>query len=93
MPLVHKISRDAAVESSAPLTPDERVTYAAVIEQMEAVFALEDMYPTAVDKAIDAAILAGRISPEQAREELLAYIIAHKTSDGFIEACAWAAAH
>jgi hypothetical protein len=77
-------------EPAEPLTPEQRGAYAAAIAQTEAVFALEDMGPTAQDKAIDAAILAGRVSPEQAREELLAYVIEHKTVNGFIESRPWA---
>ena len=84
-------ARREAPAVPAPLTPDQRATYAATIKQTEAIFALEDMAPNAQDLAIDAAILAGKVSPEQAREELLAYVIQHKTVRGFIESRAWAA--
>ena len=75
---------------SAPLTPEERASYAATIRQVQAVFALEGMEPSEQDKGVIAAILAGRVSPEQAREESLAYITEHKTLDGFIESRPWA---
>jgi hypothetical protein len=90
MALLHKISRGDPAANPVPLTPEQRAAYAAAIEQTKAVFALEGMAPTSQDKAVDGAILAGRVSPEQAREELLAYVTAHKTVDGFIESRAWA---
>ena len=90
MSLAHKINRHSALTERSPLTPDERPAYAFAIEQSEAIFALEGLEPSPQDKAIDAAILAGRVSPEQAREELLDYVTAHKTVRGFIESRAWA---
>lgn len=90
MPLSQKNSDSDPAVSPTPLLPEQLASYAAAIEQAEAVFALEGMAPTAQDKAIDAAILAGRVSPEQAREELLAYVTQHKTMDGFFESRAWA---
>ena len=90
MPLLHKTSRSDPVTNPAPLAPEQRAAYAAAIAQTEAVFALEGMAPSEQDKAIDAAILAGRVSPEQAREELLTYVTAHKTVKGFIESRPWA---
>lgn len=76
--------------AQGPLTTDQRGAYAAAIEQAEVIHALEDMAPSRQDKAIDAAILAGNVSPEQARDELLAYVTEHKTSTGFIESRPWA---
>ena len=69
----------------------QRDAYASAITQVEAIFALEGMAPSEQDKAIDAAILAGVVTPERAREELLAYIVEHKTMDGFIASRSWAA--
>lgn len=76
--------------SSGPLPPERRASYAVAIEQTRAVLALEGMAPTEQDEAIDAAILAGRVSPEQAREELLAYVYEHRSVDGFIKSRTWA---
>lgn len=90
MTLMHKSSVHGAAAAPAPLTLDQRAAYAAVLSQTEAIFALEDLQPSAQDKAIDAAILNGRVSPEQAREELLAYVRANKTVKGFIESRPWA---
>lgn len=90
MSLVQRIRRDDSVADPQPLPTEMRAAYAAAIQQTEAVFALEGMTPTAQDKAIDAAILAGKVSPEQAREELLTYVTAHKTVNGFIESRGWA---
>ena len=73
-----------------PLRPEERAAYALIIEQTEAVWALEDMRPSPQDKAIDAAVLDGRVSPEQAHDEFVAYVNEHKTVRGFIESRAWA---
>ena len=72
-----------------PLNVGRRAAYAAAIQQTEAIFALEGMAPSAQDNAINAATLAGQVSLEQAREELLEYVTTHKTSRGFIESRVW----
>jgi DNA-binding XRE family transcriptional regulator len=90
MPAQHATARRAAVATRAPLTPEQRVLYAAAMADTEAVFALEDMTPSPQDKAITAAIVAGLVAPEQAREELHAYVLEHKTVRGFIESRPWA---
>lgn len=89
MTLLHTTHLDS-VEVSAPLAPEQRAAYSAAIKQTEAVFALESMLPTAQDRAIDDAILAGRVSPERAREELKVYLAENKTMNGFIESRPWA---
>ena len=88
----HSMASRAGVATitSALLTAGERSAYAETIRQQEAIFALEGMHPTAQDKAIDAAVLAGRVSPEQALDELVAYAKEHKTVDGFYESRPWA---
>lgn len=88
LPKVSSPAPDGA--ASGPLAPGQRGAYAAAIDQAEAIHALEDMAPSKQDKAIDAAILAGNVSPEQARDELLAYVTEHKTLTGFIESRSWA---
>lgn len=92
MSLTHKISHGDTADrvTLQPLRPEERAAYALTIQQTEAVMALEGMEPAAHDKAINAAILAGRVAPEQAREEFLAYVTQHKTISGFIESRDWA---
>ena len=90
MPLPHKTSCGDPVTKPAPLAPEQRAAYAAAITQTEAVFALEGMAPSEQDKAITAAIAAGLVAPEQAREELLAYVLEHKTVRGFIDSRPWA---
>ena len=86
-------SNPAARVQPKPLSESERPAYAEAMRQTEAIFALEGMYPTEQDKAITAAILDGRVSPEQAREELMAYLRANKTGSGFIESREWAKQH
>jgi hypothetical protein len=73
-----------------PLTPGQRALYAAAAADTEAVFALDGMTPSLQDKVITAAIVAGRVVPEQAREELLAYVAERKTVLGFIDSRPWA---
>lgn len=79
-----------AITTPAPLTPEQRALYAAAMADTEAVFALEDMAPSPQDRAITAAVVAGQVAPEQARDELLAYVLKHKTVRGFIESRPWA---
>ncbi|RRS01160.1 hypothetical protein EIP75_21530 [Aquabacterium soli] len=88
-PLLHKISPTEPGAATGPLVLADRAAYSIAAEQAEAVFALEDMAPSAQDKAITAAILAGKVSPEQAREELREYVIAHKSVAGFLESRSW----
>lgn len=66
-----------------PLVSEEQLRYSYVIEQIEAVFALECMTPNRHDELIKAAILAGQISLEDAREQLLAHFLRYKTLAGF----------
>lgn len=80
-------------ETPAPafLTPAQRDAYAAAMPQVEAIFALEGFEPDEQSRAIDAAVTAGRVGPEQLRQELIAYARENKTLRGFIESRAWAA--
>jgi len=79
-----------AAATPALLTSQQRAGYSAAMADTEAVFALEDMKPSPQDMAITAAIVAGLVAPERAREELLAYVLAHKTVQGFIDSRLWA---
>lgn len=90
MPTDSTPSDKTAPQAQAPLPREQRVLYVAAMKQTEAMVALEGMQPTAQDKAATAAIVAGRVAPEQAREELLAYVREHQTMRGFIESRSWA---
>jgi hypothetical protein len=60
------------------------------IKQTDAIFALEGFEPTDEIRAIDAAVLAGRVTRAQVADEIRDYAMQHKTIDGFIESRAWA---
>jgi hypothetical protein len=60
------------------------------IEQSDAIFALEGFMPTPLIKAIDAAVLEGRVTRAQVSEEIVAYATAHKKLNGFLETRSWA---
>jgi DNA-damage-inducible protein J len=78
-----------ATRAAKALSSLEKATYLKAIEQTDAIFAFEGFRPTEQSKAIDAAILAGRITTTQAIEEMREYIMAHKTFDGFLESRSW----
>jgi hypothetical protein len=59
------------------------------IRQTDAIFALEGFEPDAQGRAIDAAVLAGRVTNAQAADELVAYVKEHKTAEGFVESRPW----
>ncbi len=60
------------------------------IKQVDAIFALEGFEKTEQSKKIDEAVLAGRVSNQQAIDEMIAYVKEHKTTDGFfIESREW----
>lgn len=59
-------------------------------EQVDAIFALEGFEPTAQVKAIDAALLAGKVTFPQVIDQMRDYAIKHKTTEGFIDTCDWA---
>lgn len=68
---------------SVPLTPEQQLRYAVAIEKTKAIFALEYMAPSQHDEAINVAILTGQISPEDAREQVLAHVLKYKSLNGF----------
>jgi len=72
------------------LTPEEVATMIESIRQRDAIFAFEGFEPDAQRRAIDAALLAGRITNDQVVEEMIAYAKEHKTVRGFIESRPWA---
>jgi hypothetical protein len=60
------------------------------IQQTDAIFAFEGFEPTPQKRAIDAAVLAGRVTIDQVIDEMFEYAREHKTTKGFIESRSWA---
>lgn len=77
-------------DKSTRPTLEQRLAYAASVDQVEAMFSLDGLAPRSENRAIDAAIVAGRVTPQQVREEMVAYVIENKTMQGFIESREWA---
>ena len=71
------------------MTPEERERLREVMRQVDAIFRLEDSEPTAAHHAMDAAVLAGRITTAQLIEEMREHATQHKTMDGFIQSRIW----
>lgn len=61
-----------------------------IIRQTEAIFLLEGFKPTAQKRAIDEAILAGKVTYAEAIAEMNSYVREKKTLEGFIESRPWA---
>lgn len=59
------------------------------IRQTDAIFALEGFEPTEQTRAIDAAVLSGRVTRTQVVKEMCDYAMQHKTTDGFIQSREW----
>ncbi|MDR0578088.1 MAG: antitoxin VbhA family protein [Candidatus Accumulibacter sp.] len=72
------------------MTPAEVERIKDAIKQTDAIFALEGFEPTDEIRAIDAAVLAGRVTRAQVIEEMRDFAMQHKTTDGFIQSRAWA---
>ncbi len=68
---------------------DKQTTLEA-IRQSDAIFALEGFSPNETVRAIDAAVLAGKVTFRQAANEMRDYVSAHKTVKGFIQSREWA---
>ena len=68
----------------------ERTRMAKAIRQTDAIFALDGFEPTPHSKAINEAMLEGRVTPSQVIAELKAYLREHKTMDGFVASRSWA---
>ena len=71
------------------MTYDERERLREVMRQTDAIFRLEGLEPTAMDRAMDAAVLAGRVTTAQLIEEMREYVMQYKSMDGFIRSRAW----
>lgn len=72
------------------MTDNEIAKIKEIIKQRDAIFRLEGFEPTDQTRAIDAAVLAGRVTNAQVIKEMVAFAKQHKTTDGFIESRAWA---
>ncbi len=72
------------------MSPSQQAKTLDAIAQTDAIFALEGFEPTDQIRAIDAAVLAGRISYAQAAQEMKQYTLQHKTVDGFVASRSWA---
>lgn len=71
------------------MSPTEQIKFHQAIEQTDAIFALEGFTPTLQRRAISEAVLAQRVTYDQAAHELSAFILQHKSSDGFIDSRSW----
>lgn len=72
------------------LTPIQIEKMQEAIRQTDAIFALEGFKPTDEIRAINAAVLAGRVTRGQVAEEMRDYAMQYKTTDGFIASRTWA---
>lgn len=65
------------------MSPADQLQHLEEIKQRDAIFALEGFHKTDTVRSIDAAVLAGVGTYEEAITELTAYVHQHKTIDGF----------
>ncbi len=72
------------------MTSIEQQKFQKAIEETDAIFALEGFKPTKTRKLISDAIMAGRVTPDQAVKEMCEYAKQHQTIDGFIDTRTWA---
>ena len=72
------------------MTDEEIARIKDAIKQTDAIFALEGFEPTEQTRAIDAAVLAGRVTRTRVVEEMRDYAMQYKTTDGFIQSRVWA---
>jgi dephospho-CoA kinase len=85
------IDPDTRVEAHVQVPDAEKLARIKdAIKQTDAIFALEGFEPTDEMRAIDAAVLAGRVTRSQVAKEIVEYAKQHKTIDGFIQSRAWA---
>ncbi len=64
-------------------------TLQAALQQRDAIFALEGFAPDNDTRAIDAALLTGRVSLAQIAEEMCAWAAEHHTTEGFCASRPW----
>ena len=77
-------------ETETPLFCADGARMREAMQQRDAIFMLEGFAPDAESRAMDAAILAGRVTIKQLGDELVAYAKQHKSLDGFIQSRPWA---
>ena len=66
------------------------MTIEEAIKQADAIFALEGFQPSVQKRAIDNAVLNGRVTFKQAADEMAEYAKTHKNLDGFLKSRQWA---
>ena len=71
------------------MTSIEQLEYQEAARQTDAIFAFEGFSPTELRKAISAAVMAGRVTDDQAVKEMCEYALIHKTIDGFAATRTW----
>ena len=72
------------------MTPSQQAQTLDAIAQTDAICALEGFAPTDQIRAIDAAVLAGRVSYAQVAEEMTQYARQHLGVEGFVASRPWA---
>ena len=78
------------VETETPLSGADAARLREAMRQRDAIFRLEGFEPTDMSRAVDAAVLAGRVTNKQAGDEMVAYVKEHKTLEGFLQSRHWA---
>lgn len=78
------------MEIGTPLSFADEARMREAMRQRDAIFRFEGFEPTDITRAVDAAVLAGRVTNKQAGDEMVAYAKQHKTLDGFIQSRPWA---
>ena len=73
----------------AKLQGAERQRMVDVFAQSDAIHRLEGFVPTVLRKVLDQAVLDGLVTNAEIARELRAYIIAHRTTNGFLESRPW----
>ena len=71
------------------MTSIEQLEYQEAARQVDAIFAFEGFSPTELRKSISAAVMAGRVTDDQAVKEMSEYAMIHKTIDGFAATRIW----
>ena len=71
------------------MTSIEQLEFQEAARQTDAIFAFEGFSPTELRKAISAAVMAERVTHDQAVKEMCEYAMSHKTIDGFAATRTW----
>lgn len=73
----------------AKLQGVERARALDVIAQSDAIHRFEDFEPTELRQELDQAVLDGLVTHAQIAAELQAYIVEHRTTEGFLKSRPW----